>query len=255
MKAFRLFFILVPTLAFTGCEQPQVIAEVGLSTEDGETLPLADLPVRLLPYDREAVLDSLESASSEALPPIPAELLEQQQQVQRSQSAWREAQGRLTVVRDSVRSLSERIALASSGVGDTENMAQLASRLRSLELEEEQVNQEMQIAFVQFDTLQQHTTAAADSIRSLREAWAQQAYADFNQVIAAKLRESGRTEKADTTDAAGMVHFGAKNGTWWVYARYTLPYEELYWNIRIETASDSTRVELTRENADVRPVL
>ncbi len=256
MKVFRLFLILLPPLAATGCEQPQVIAEIGMSAEGGgEILPLADLPVRLLPYDREAVLDSLEAASSEPLPPIPPELLEQQQQVQRAQSAWRAAEGRLTTVRDSARSLNERLTLLTGGAGGSENPADLIARLRSLEMEEQRVNQEMQLAFAQFDSLQQHTTAATDSLRALREAWAQQAFADFNQVIAAKLRESGRSEQADTTDAYGIARFSAKNGTWWVYARYTLPYEELYWNIPIETTSDSTRVELNRENADIRPIL
>jgi hypothetical protein len=251
MKAFRLLPAAALALGIAGCEQPQIVVEVGITAEgSGEVLPLQDLPVRLLPYDREAVLDSLEAASSEPQPPIPPELLAQQQQVQLAQSAWRAAEGRLTSVRDSVRVLNER--LAGSGAEDSQS---LRARLQSLEAEEQRVNQEMQTAFAQFDSLQQHTTAATDSIRNLRDTWAQRAFADFNQVIAAKLQRAGRGEHADTTDAAGVARFRAENGRWWVYARYTLPYEELYWNIPIDAAADSTHVELTRENADVRPIL
>lgn len=251
MKVFRLFFALLAGLAVTGCEKPQVFAEVGMSAEGGgEILPLADLPVRLLPYDREAVLDSLEAASDEPQPPIPPELLARQQQVQQAQTAWRDAEGLLRTTRDSLRAVRERL-----NAGDPADLEQVSSRLRSLETEEQRVNQVVRLAFAQFDSIQQETTAATDSIRSLRESWAQQAFADFNQVIAAKLQESGRAEQADTTDSRGMVSFKAENARWWVYARYTLPYEELYWNIPIETTTDSTRVELNRANADIRPIL
>lgn len=253
MKAFRLFPAAVFVLGMVGCEQPQVVVEVGLTDAGGEVQPLPDLPVRLLPYDREAVLDSLEAASSEPQPPIPPELLAQQQQVQFAQSAWRDAEGRLTTVRDSIRALNDR--LSATGEGAAADPQALRTRLQSLQGEEQRVNQEMQTAFAQFDSLQQQTTAATDSIRNLRDTWAQQAYADFNQVVAAKLQRSGQGEHADTTDAHGIAAFRAENGKWWVYARYTLPYEELYWNIPIESAADSTHVELTRENADVRPIL
>jgi hypothetical protein len=251
MKAFCLVPAAVLVLGMVGCEQPQVVVEVGITAEgSGEVLPLPDLPVRLLPYDREAVLDSLEAASKEPQPPIPPELLAQQQQVQLAQSAWREAEGRLASVRDSIRAINERLSTGAASSAET-----LRARLQSLDAEEQRVNQEMQLAFAQFDSLQQETTAATDSIRNLRDTWAQQAFADFNQVIAAKLQRAGRGEHADTTDAGGIASFRAENGRWWVYARYTLPYEELYWNIPIDTSSDSTHVVLTRENAEVRPIL
>lgn len=256
MKVFRLIHTAVLVLGVVGCEQPQVVVEVGFTAEgSGEVLPLPDLPVRLLPYDREAVLDSLEAASSEPQPPIPPELLAQQQQVQLAQSAWRAVEGRLTAVRDSIRALNERLSGTGAGAAGSPDTQGLRARLQSLEAEEPRVNQEMQAAFAQFDSLQQHTTAATDSIRNLRDTWAQQAFADFNQVIAAKLQQSGQGEHADTTDARGLAGFRAENGRWWIYARYTLPYEELYWNIPIETAADSTHVKLNRENADVRPIL
>ena len=63
----------------------------------------------------------------------------------------------------------------------------------------------------------------------------------------------GREEMADTTTAAGSTLFRTSEGQWWVYARYTLPNEELYWNEPIEVSGDSTHILLTEENAERRP--
>jgi hypothetical protein len=52
-----------------------------------------------------------------------------------------------------------------------------------------------------------------------------------------------------------MARFRLPEGRWWVYIRYMLPYEELYWNVPIEVTGDSTYIGLSRDNAEVRPIL
>ena len=42
------------------------------------------------------------------------------------------------------------------------------------------------------------------------------------------------------TDAQGIARFNVPEGRGWVYGRYTLPYEELYWNVPLELTGDST---------------
>src|SRR5688572_19637348 len=100
-------FVLVAILApliVAGCSQPKMIAEVAITDEaTGESLPLSDLPIRLLPYDREAVFDSLRGAFGEPEPPIPPELLAQQGQVAGAERAWKAAETRWSSIRDSVR--------------------------------------------------------------------------------------------------------------------------------------------------------
>jgi hypothetical protein len=256
MKRFLvLVAILAPVLA-AGCGQPQVIAEAAITEEGtGERLALSDLPIRLLPYDRDAIFDSLEAAHPEPEPPIPPEILRQQEQVQRAQEQWRVAEARWSTVRDSLRTLSDGLTrMAAQGQRGTPQYAGGVARFNSLEAEERQVNQRMQAAFAEFDRLQQQALASADSIRIQRDLWAEQAFADFNRVILQKLRESGREEHADTTNAQGIARFNVSSGRWWVYSRYALPYEELYWNVQLEVAGDSTHVNLTRENAEARPV-
>jgi hypothetical protein len=52
-----------------------------------------------------------------------------------------------------------------------------------------------------------------------------------------------------------VVQFGGlRSGNWWIHARYDLPYAELYWNVPIEKDGE-VQLQLTRENAEVRPKL
>jgi hypothetical protein len=254
------FLVLVATLApltAAGCGQPEVVAEAAITDEGtGERLALGDLPIRLLPYDRDAIFDSLEAAYPEPEPPIPPSVLQQQQQVQDAQTEWRVAEERWAAVRDSLRILSERLTqMQNQGLRGTPQYAQAFEQFGTLESEERQVNQQMQQAFARFDQLQQQTLAVTDSLRIQQNMWADEAFADFNTVVAQRLDATGLEEFADTTNAQGIAQFSVPEGQWWVYGRYTLPYEELYWNIPLEVTGDSTHVELNRENAETRPVL
>jgi hypothetical protein len=256
MKRFLLLVATLGPLVAAGCGQPQLIAEAAIDDGTGERLALGDLPIRLLPYDRDAIFDSLEAAYGQPEPPIPPEILASQQQVQRAQEEWRVAEERWSTVRDSLRTLSDQLQqMGNQGLRGTPQYAQAFSRFGTLEEEERRVNQQMQQAFARFDQLQQETLQASDSVRVAREQWADGAFTDFNRVIAQKLRDSGRDEHADTTNAQGVARFRVPQGRWWVYARYTLPYEELYWNIPVEVTGDSTHVQLNRQNADARPAL
>ncbi len=257
MKRFLVLVAILAPITAAGCGDPLVVAEAAIADEaSGERLALGDLPIRLLPYDRDAIFDSLEAAHPTPEPPIPPEILAQQQQVQDAQTEWREAEERWSTVRDSLRILSEELTrMQNQGMRGTPQYAQAFERFGTLETAERQVNQQMDQAFARFDSLQQQTLAVADSVRVVRDMWADEAFAAFGQVVQQKLNESGREEIADTTNAQGVATFRAPSGRWWVYGRYTLPYEELYWNVPIEVTGDSTHIEITRENAEVRPVL
>lgn len=257
MKRFLALLSVAVPVGLAACGQPEVVVEAAIPQEGAaEPLRLADLPVRLLPYDRDAIFDSLEAAFSEPEPQIPPEILAAQEQVQQAQTEWRAAEERWNTVRDSLRTLSERTqSLASQGLRGTPQYQQAFQQFGRLEGEERQVKQRMDAAFARFDQIQRQTLAQVDSVRVVREAWAERAFADYDDIVAARLMELGVEELADTTNANGMVLFNVPEGRWWIYARYTLPYEELYWNIPLELAGDSTLIRLTPENAQRRPVM
>lgn len=66
--------LLAACLAAAGCSDSKVVVRASLA-QAGE--PVADLPVFLLPYDRQALMDSLAKASDEPEPMIPAALVTQ----------------------------------------------------------------------------------------------------------------------------------------------------------------------------------
>jgi hypothetical protein len=193
--------VLLVSLALAACGDggPRVAVRTDL---DGA--PVADLPVRLLPYDRDEVLDSLAEAADAPEPAIPPELLQQ---------------------------------------------------LQGLAAEERAVRQRGDTAVARFQAVRRAVFARADSLRAARRAWAQDAYAPFDSLAAGRAVTADREELADTTDASGTVTFTAEPGRWWVYARYTLPYSELYWNFPVQVTDDSTVVRLSRANAKERPFL
>ncbi|CAN5741636.1 hypothetical protein BH23GEM6_BH23GEM6_07490 [soil metagenome] len=251
-----MLFALAP-LALAACGSPQVVVETSFAEEGAtERRILSDLPVRLLPYDRDAIFDSLEAAYPEPEPSIPPEVLQQQQLVQRAQTEWRQAEQRWTTVRDSLRTLSNTLqSLQQQGLRATPQYRQAFERFGSLDDEEDRVKANMDAAFARFDQLQRTALAQADSIRVAREAWAERAFADFDRVVADRLRRMNREEVVDTTNASGISRMRVPDGQWWVYSRYAMPYQELYWNLPVQVSGDSTRVVLNEQNAQLRPVL
>jgi hypothetical protein len=193
--------VLLGSLALAACGDggPRVAVRTDL---DGE--PIADLPVRLLPYDRDEVLDSLAKRADTPEPAIPPELLQQ---------------------------------------------------LQGLAAEERVARQRGDTALARFQAVRRAVFARADSLRSARRAWVQDAFEPFDSLAARRAEAADRDELADTTDTSGAVGFSAEPGRWWVYARYTLPYSELYWNFPVEVTGDSTVVRLSRANAKERPFL
>lgn len=254
-------FVLVPLLlaATVGaCGRNQVAVQAALADDEAqEARALADLPIRLLPYDRDAVFDSLEAAFAEPEPAIPADLLAQRDQIIQAERDWRQSEDRWGEARDSARALSSELdRMGREGLRATPQYQQQFRNFERLEADARQAQQRSQAAFARYDQLQRTFLTRADSIRVVREQWADRAFADFDRVITARLRATGREEYADTTDASGSVRFrGIPQGQWWIYARYTLPFEELYWNVPVTVSGDSTGVTLTRQNAQSRPVM
>jgi hypothetical protein len=95
--------------------------------------------------------------------------------------------------------------------------------------------------------------ARIDSVRAAHRAWERDVYAGFEEAVQQRLRETGRGEATDTTDARGRARIDAGEGRWWVWARYVLPTSVLEWNQPVVVRDDSAVVRLTRENAAEQP--
>ncbi|HEX8361398.1 MAG TPA: hypothetical protein VF613_14890 [Longimicrobium sp.] len=86
MKRHLVMLALLAAAAACGTD-PKVVVRASL--EPGGA-PISDLPVQLLPYDRDALIDSLGKAADDPEPELPQEVLQQQQALQAEAAAVRQ---------------------------------------------------------------------------------------------------------------------------------------------------------------------
>lgn len=219
--------------------------------EAAEDVALGALEVRLLPYDRDALFDSLTQAYSEPEPELPDSLTALQERVTERQQEWQVAQSRWGVLRDSLKTLSDRMNAMDQGSGEYFAAFQ---DFNALEEQVEQLQSRSDAAFQDFTALQDRLNRQSEEIRLQHRAWADEAFAPVDSIIEARLDAMGLVELADTTTAQGVARFqGVDPGQWWVHSRFDRQFDELYWNEPVEVVSgEELVVRLNRENAEVR---
>lgn len=244
-------------LASTACGPAEVVVTIEIESPNPEgegtiVRPLSDIEVQLIPFDRDAVFDSLTTAYGTPEPDIPQDLIDRREDVQAAQGDWDEATRRWSTIRDTLQKLTD--AMEQYSRGEARYVA-LFREWQDWEAQLGDAEQTRDQTFAVFDSLQQGTIRESDSIRIMQQNWADDAFVGISDVFVAKERESGLDWAIDTTDASGVArgNLMVKPGTYWVHARYELPYTELYWNhmITVEGGEPMT-VRLTRENAEER---
>jgi hypothetical protein len=246
--------LLLPAAA-CGPAQVVVTAEVAMNNPDGEgmvTNPVPSMEVQLLPFDRDQVFDSLEQAYGTPEPEIPQALLDAREEVAQAQQRWQQATNRWNTLRDTLQKLNTTMQQYSRGEA---RYVALFREWQEFDSQLGNVERQMNSAFAEFDELQKSTIRQSDSVRILQENWADEAFADIGEVFEAKVQAAGRDGVVDTTDANGVARDNLKvsPGDYWVYARYDMPYTELYWNVPIHVQrGEPNQITLTRNNAAER---
>ena len=237
----------------TACSPAEVVIIAALGDgADPNASPLDALEVQLLPYDRDAVFDSLAAAASRPEPEIPADLLAAQEEIALARQAWRDAETEWGILRDTVEKVFEELETLDRGMRTYQDLygvwEDLSDDLNRVERDRDRY-------FDQFTGLQEAAIGRMDSITIVREDWAEEVFADVAEVFVARMEVSGLEIAVDTTDATGGVRIPVAPGDYWVHARYELLSEELYWNLPITVVrGEPIEVRLSRENAEVRPV-
>jgi len=234
-----------------GCSGEAVVLAQIDNQETGETAPLSELPVRFIPFDRDAVFDSLKNLADRPEPEAPDSLVQLQTRIQEAQATLSTATDHWNGARDSLRGIKSRLDKLPR------SSAQYRLLFRDYDEQadrETSAKREMDAAFKRFNDLQTSYTTMAQEYALLHEQWADEAYADVDAALAASADAVGRVDVSDTTDMNGIVREKLKKGKWWVHARYELVYEELYWNVPIEVmGGDPVELILNRANAQHRP--
>lgn len=259
MRRSRFAFVLLGAMAVGACGGGSVVvtAEIEVPNPEGEGMvvrPLADTEVELIPFDRDAIFDSLTTAFGTPEPAIPADLLEAQEAIAAAQEEWRTAEAQWAALRDRLQSITEEMEGLARGEA---RYVALFREFQDGESELGSVERQKDRAFETFTQLQEGYIARADSMRLEQEGWADEAFADFWTVFDMKQREIGRQMVVDTTDAGGIAGpIEVPSGQWWVHARHELPFSVLYWNLPITVeGSEPIQVMLNRASAEVRPKL
>lgn len=234
---------LTPLLAACGTS---LTVEVHTEGAEGATTPVANLEVEILPYDRDSLFAVLISQADSPEPQVPAAIQARLDSVRALQATWREVEGRWNEVRDSLRTISDRI---ESMDRRSREYREAFDSFNSMEGRERSLNNQRQAAFDEFTNLQSVTQGQLDSVRAVIESWEDIAFADFADVQADLLSALGQDIHYDTTDANGFLTTTLSGGDWWVHARVTVPTGELYWNV-LTGGVDTLR--LTPDNAERR---
>lgn len=212
--------------------------------------PLADLEIQILPYDRDALFDSLATAFGQPEPPIPDSVLRAQEGVRAAQEAWREAETRWQRGRDRLQEISNEMEGLNRGEA---RYAVLFREFSQVETEVRRLERQTEAAFEEFTDLQQAAIAATEQACIMQANWADEAFLEIGDAIQQRITATGETVVFDTTNAQGVAEMEVAPGEWWIHSRYELPYTELYWNVRVQVEKgDPVQVRLTPENAEER---
>ena len=255
MRNGTLLLALVGTIASVACGPTEVTinAQMEVAGAEGTELrPLSDLEVQLLPYDRDAIFDSLAGEASAPEPEIPADLLEAQNRVAEAQAEWQQLESEWSLLREDLLSLTEEM--------ERLNPAEAQYRVMFMEFDEKeqrlvQVERQRDTAFEEFTSIQGSMIEQADQVRMVRDMWGDDAFADYGTVAQFKVDMSGLDPVVDTTDASGSVVVGAAAGQYWIYARWERSFDELYWNVPLTVEGEPVTFTLDESNAQVRPIL
>lgn len=225
--------------------------EQDMATGETETVALSSLPVRLIPFDRDAIFDSLEAAYPEPEPEIPDSIFDLQTRVIEAQTTWRDANAEWELLRDSLQSISDRMQGMDQSSGE---YFALFQEFNDLEGRVNTLQEDADSAFTEFTEFQQRLNTQSREITIARQNWADEAFAPVDSIFDARHEELGLEARWDTTGAEGVAYFGSvPSGEWWVNARYDRQFDELYWNVPIQVNSgEELQVELNADNAEVR---
>jgi hypothetical protein len=255
-RRIRLGFLplLAGGLLLGACGGNPVTVQVALGGDDpSDARPMSRLEVRLLPYDRDAIFDSLEAAHATPQPEVPADLLQLQEQIAQAQTEWQRAEAQWIAVRDSLRRISETMRGLSRA---QPQYVVLFRAFQQLEPQEQALQRSSREAFQRFEQLQGTYAAQTEEVRMRRQQWGDEAFADVDRVLAQRIRELGREPLVDTTNASGVVTFRPRTGQWWVHARVPGSYDEYYWNLPVQVQrGEPVELRLNEQNAEVRPRL
>jgi len=245
---------LLVVLTLTACGPAELVVTIENTRTNAEgtteTVTLGDLEIQAIPFNRDAVFDSMTAAFGASDPGIPDSVLAIQEDIQTAQVVWKDAETVWQNGRDRLQAINTEMEGLTRG--ETRYRA-LFQEFSDVDAEVSRAERGMNSAFEDFTDLQNAAIQATEQACIIQANWGDEAFAGVGDVFRNKETATARRAVVDTTDASGVATMELKPGTWWIHSRYQLPYEELYWNLQVEvTKGDPVQVRLSPDNADTR---
>lgn len=223
----------------------------------GAEAPLRQLDIVALPFNPQALLDSLASAAPK---PRPA-FTELESRLQRYQPSERDtvpdprgvqATATALATRDSVLRLSATLRrMDRTAPGYREAYARfrdLYARYSAREAARENAVRKTESGDRRLADV---ASRAADSLR----VWERVAYREFPRLALERAAATGRGVQRITTDSGGLATLALVGGAWWLSARLpdpSNPFLEYRWDVPLTAAGLPFGIPLTPANAEVR---
>ncbi len=235
-----------------GCNRSSQLAVQAVSTSDAGQVGRTQLEIRLIPYDRDSLFETMIAMASTPEPQPPAELLELRDSIAAAQERWRSSEAAWNDARSELQSLSDRMGRMDR---TSDEYFAAYQRFDDLDSQEGGLGRDKDRFFDRFTELQSEYTAQADSFAAVLTTWEDEAFASYGEAVDSLLKLIKREDLYDTTDASGFASFTVPNGRWWIYTRFKLPFEELYWNVPYDAAGGAgDTIVLDESNAALRLV-
>ncbi|MSR22059.1 MAG: hypothetical protein EXR92_00625 [Gemmatimonadetes bacterium] len=249
--------ILLSLASLAACSPGEVIVltEVDMenaTTGEREPMPLVYREIELIPFDRDAIFDSLTAVASSPEPQLPQDLLMARDSSNAARLRFQAVDADWVAIQERLLGINNEMARYAPA---ETAYRRLFDQYRGVQNTALGIERRRTAELAHFDSIQQVTSTKMEEFGALKRAWENQAFASYADILEEKVDDVGRDILYDTTDASGAAQFAPSPGPWWIYTRLTEGADELYWNLPVSVERGTpAEVRLNRGNAEVRPI-
>lgn len=208
---------------------------------EGETVPLSNVRLDIIPYDIDEIYAELESETQPGSEPSADSIRVLAQRYQDACAAYRSTSDSIEVVQQRATAITDRTSPEYN---------QAFEEYQGLVAREEQ----------RFDDCQSITdsyTGVRNAYREERRGWEERAWPEDRFTAAEADRIGEQPVQSVETDPEGAATLTVPNGSWWILGAAPVPgsiSQQYRWNVEIRAGGGEQTVELTGENAELEPV-
>jgi hypothetical protein len=208
---------------------------------EGETVPLSNVRLDVIPYDIDELYDKLEAETQPGPEPSADSIRQLSQRYQDACASYRSTSDSIEVVQQRATAITDRTSPEYN---------QAFAEYQALVAREKQ-------RFEACQSITDHYTEVRNQYREERRGWEERAWPEARFTAEETARIGEKPVQSVETGADGAASLTVPNGTWWILGTAPVPgsiSQQYRWNVTVEAAGGEQAVELTSENAELEPV-